>query len=60
LVDRDPDLPDYDGGDQGGGHRSEPDPLEGELAEVVTDGEREKNRDLRVSLKRGEEPGNHK
>ena len=59
LVDRDPDLPDHDGGDQGGGHRPEADPLVGELAEVVTEGEREKNRDFRVGLKRREEPINH-
>src|SRR5207248_11606659 len=59
LVDRDADLPNHNGGDKGGGDRSEPDPLEGELAEVVTDGEREKNRDFRVGLKRSEEPVYH-
>src|SRR5439155_19672245 len=59
LVHRDPDLPDHDGGDHGGGHRPEADSLVGELAEVVTEGEREKNRDFRVGLKRREEPVNH-
>ena len=59
LVDRDPDLPDHDAGDQSGGHRSEADALVGELAEVVAEAEREKDRDLRVLLQRGEEPVDH-
>src|SRR5512133_3875361 len=36
LADRNPDLPDHDGGDQSGGHRPEADPLVSELAKVVT------------------------
>ena len=52
LRDRDPDLSDQDAGEQRGGDRPEADALEGELAEVVPDGEREKDRDLRVLAQR--------
>src|SRR5262249_57128150 len=50
LRDRDPDLPDKNAGQEGGGDRSETDAFEGELAEVVPEREREEDRDLRVLL----------
>ena len=59
LVDRDADLPNHHAGDQGGGHRSQADALVGELAEVVAESEREKDRDLRVGTQRCRKPFKH-
>ena len=58
LRDGDPDLSDQDTGQQRGGDRPQADALEGELAKVVADGKREKDRDLRVLLQRRKEPIN--
>jgi hypothetical protein len=41
-------MPDDDRGEKRGGHRPQADALEGERAEVVPEGEREEDRDLRV------------
>ena len=59
LRDRDPDLTDDDAGQQGGGDRPQPDASEGELAEVVPEGEREEDRDLGIGPQRSEEPVDH-
>ena len=59
LRDGDPDLPDQDAGQQGGGDRPQADTLERELAEVVPEAEREEDRDLGVLTQRREEPVDH-
>ena len=59
LVDGDPDLPDDDTGQQRRRDRPEADALEGELAEVVADRQREKDGDLRVLFQRRSEPIKH-
>src|SRR4029077_2832951 len=59
LRNGDPDLSDHDRGQQGGRDRSQTDALKGELPEVVPEGEREKDRDLRVLAQRGKKPLNH-
>src|SRR5262249_61332293 len=57
--DRDAELPDHDGGQQGGGNRTQADAAERELAHVVSDTEGEEERDLGIGPERLGKPLKH-
>src|SRR5207249_4107384 len=57
--DRDAELPDHDGRQQGGRDRTKADALEGELAHVVADAQGEKERDLRIGTQCLSDPFKH-
>src|SRR2546425_10096318 len=57
--DRDAELPDHDGRQQGGRDRTKADALEGELAHVVADAQGEEERHLRIGTQCLSEPFKH-
>ena len=59
TADRDPELSDDDRRNQRRGHRPETKSLVGERAEVIPEGQRQEDGDLRIAAKRLHEPVNH-